>query len=149
MTSTQIIVVVLATARNSTYRFCCCCKNRNGNIFCLFDGLVHIHLKGKCLSDCASAHDTWTHVLSLMRSKHIKDSKERYLLGQNTACEFRGNPLHQATKRHLKNSSTVKNNNNKKHEKWDGKLSHLSVIGWAMLVSCIVLGRKFACCILS
>ena len=25
-----------------------------------------------------------------LRSKHIKDSKERYLLGQNTTCEFSG-----------------------------------------------------------
>ena len=33
---------------------------------------------------------------------HIKDSKERYLLGQITQpANFRGNPLYQATKRHL------------------------------------------------
>ena len=27
---------------------------------------------------------------SVLRSKHIKGSKERYLLGQNTTCEFSG-----------------------------------------------------------
>ena len=36
--------------------------------------------------------------------KHIKGSKERYLLGQDKTSNFRGNPLCQATKRHLNNS---------------------------------------------
>ena len=35
--------------------------------------------------------------------KHIKGSKERYLLGQDKTSNFRGNPLGQATKRHLNN----------------------------------------------
>ena len=36
-------------------------------------------------------------------SKYIKGSKERYLLGQNTICSFRGrgDHLYEATKRHL------------------------------------------------
>ena len=42
------------------------------------------------------------------RSKHIKVSEERYLLGQNKTGKFRGNPLYnflcQAIKRHLNNS---------------------------------------------
>jgi len=37
-------------------------------------------------------------------SKCMQSSKERYLLGQKTACEFRCNALYQATKRHLNNS---------------------------------------------
>ena len=40
---------------------------------------------------------------SQMRSKHINGLKERYLLGQKSA-NFWGNPLCQATKRHLNNS---------------------------------------------
>ena len=44
---------------------------------------------------------------------------------------FQGNALYQATKRHLNNSWTVKND-----EKWDGELSHLSVLGWAVLLWC-------------
>ena len=38
------------------------------------------------------------------RSKHITGSKERYLLGQDKTSKFWGNPLCQATKRHLNNS---------------------------------------------
>ena len=77
--------------------------------------------------------------LSVFPAKHIKGwrgGKKRYLLGQNTICaNFRGNPLYPATKRHLNNSQTVTND-----EKWDGKLNHLSVFGWAVLFSCLVLG---------
>ena len=39
-----------------------------------------------------------------VRSKHTKGSKERYLLGQTLKTQhanFRGNPLYQATERHL------------------------------------------------
>ena len=42
-------------------------------------------------------------------------------------ANFQGNPLSQATKQHLNNSDTVKNDN-----KWDGELSHLSAYGRAM-----------------
>ena len=46
-----------------------------------------------------------------MGSKHIKGSKERYLLEQNTTCEFStGQP-------------------EKKKKKIDGELSHVSVFG--------------------
>jgi len=36
------------------------------------------------------------------RSKHMKGSKERYLLGQKQSANFRGNPFCEAAKRHLK-----------------------------------------------
>ena len=38
-----------------------------------------------------------------MWSKNKKCLEEQYLLEQNTTCEFQGNPLYQATKRHLSN----------------------------------------------
>ena len=48
----------------------------------------------------------------VMRSKDIKDSKKNaYLLRHRQHdANFQGNPLLQATKRHLNNSETVKNN---------------------------------------
>ena len=52
----------------------------------------------------------------------LKGLKEHY----KYETHIRGNPLSQATKRHL-NSYTVKNDG-----KWDGELSHLSVFGWAI-----------------
>ena len=49
----------------------------------------------RCLTACSSRQQF------LERSKHIKGSKERCLLGQNTTCEFSvaNNPLYQASKR--------------------------------------------------
>ena len=41
--------------------------------------------------------------------KHIKASKECYLLGQNTTCKFSDSPLYQTIKQHWNNSQTVKN----------------------------------------
>ena len=39
------------------------------------------------------------------RFKHIKASKECYLLGQNTTCKFSDNPLYQTIKQTLKQQS--------------------------------------------
>ena len=41
---------------------------------------------------------------SKLTIKHMKGSKECYLLGQNATCEFRVNLRYQATKWHLNNS---------------------------------------------
>ena len=55
------------------------------------------------------------------------------------SANSQGSALYQATKQHLNNSSMVKNN-----EKWDGELNNFSVLGWAVLLSCLVLGRMLA-----
>ena len=69
----------------------------------------------------------WSITKHKVRSKHMKGSKEHYLI----TSKFPGNPLCQATK-HLNNSQTVKNN-----KKWDEKL-----FVFAMLFSCPVPGTE-------
>ena len=55
----------------------------------------------------------------VIRSKHIKGSKERYLLRQKHNLQiYRGNPFYQATKLQLNSSWMAKND-----EKWDEKLN--------------------------
>ena len=56
------------------------------------------------LIDCA-VYDTGIFIPTKKHSKHIKDSKERwFIMTQTQFANFRGKPLCQATKRHLKNS---------------------------------------------
>ena len=56
--------------------------------------------------------------------KHIKDSKNAYLLWHRQhEANFQGNPILQATKRYLNNSETVK-----KNEKWYERWSNLSSV---------------------
>ena len=90
---------------------------------------LQAHITHNCIHNPASINNS--------RSKHIKKGwKEVYLSGQTQSANFGGNPLYQAAKRHLKNSSTVKHD-----QRWDEKLNHLSVFGWAVLFSCPVLGN--------
>ena len=56
-------------------------------------------------------------------SKHIKGSKERYLLGQDKTSKFGGKSLLSSYKMTIK-SEMVKN-----YEKLSEKLKHLSVFG--------------------
>ena len=58
----------------------------------------------------------------LIGSKHIKDSKERYLLGQTQHANFRGNPFFHSYKPTLKQQLNS--------EKWDVELKQLSAFGW-------------------
>ena len=47
---------------------------------------------------------SWLLFICCTRSKHLKSSKECYLLGQDKSSKFWGNLLCQATKQHLNNS---------------------------------------------
>ena len=67
--------------------------------------------------------------LILLRSKHIKGSKEHYLSGQNTTCKFSGwstlSISHKMTlEQQLKSEKEKKND-----EKWEGQLIQLSFVG--------------------
>ena len=73
-------------------------------------------------NDIAHTH-TYSISRAATRSKHIKGLKERYFLGQRQSGNFRGNPLCQATKRHLNNRYMVKKRKEKRKDgKWDEKL---------------------------
>ena len=64
------------------------------------------------------------------RTKHNKGSKERYLSGGNTRCQFSGwSPL-------SSHKTTLKQLNS---EKWHVELGHLFAFGWATLFSCPML----------
>ena len=85
-----------------------------------------------------SSNKTYATLLKkkITKSKHIKGSKERYLSGQNTTCEFSGwSPLW-SYKRTLKQQLNS--------EIRDVGLRHLSAFGWAVWFSCGVLGKMLA-----
>ena len=67
-----------------------------------------------------------TSVTSILKSIQTHERLERMLFIRTKTqhANFRGNPIYQATKRHLNNSYTMKDD-----EKWDGELNHFSVLG--------------------
>ena len=76
-----------------------------------------------------------------LRSKHKKVQTNAYLFWQDTQCaNFAGNPLRQATKRHL----TDKRLKTMKNERKTTNKNNLPGFGW-VFVACSVFGRLLAC----
>ena len=68
-----------------------------------------LNLAGLCIAIYLGLKPVRVKTIFTSKFKHIKASKECYLLGQNTTCKFSDSPLYQTIKQHWNNSQTVKN----------------------------------------
>ena len=84
---------------------------------------------------CKVASTLWSSLSSKIQA-HKSFKRKLFIRGEKTQHgNFRGNSLYQATKRHLNNSSALKN---------EIKAGRLFASGWATLLLCLVLWRMLA-----
>ena len=95
---------------------------------------THTHMRTRARTHTPSSSSITTRK-QMISANYIKDSKEGLFIMtlkhiETQSANVRGNPLRQATKRHLNNSKTVKNG-----EKWDDLSSVW--FGCCFLVQCL------------